>query len=63
MCKFSITKCNYNDHVKEDKMGRVCRTHREVVECRILVEKPGEWDHQEDLDISGRIILRLILEK
>jgi hypothetical protein len=31
--------------------------------CRILVEKPEERDHWEDLDVGGRIILRRILER
>jgi hypothetical protein len=30
---------------------------------RILVGKPKEGDHYEDLDVGGRIILRWILER
>ena len=29
---------------------------------QVLVGKPGEIDHSEDLDIHGRIILQLILK-
>jgi hypothetical protein len=24
-----LAKCNYNDHIKEDEVGRVCSTHGE----------------------------------
>jgi hypothetical protein len=31
--------------------------------CRILVRKPKERDHYEDLDINVRVVLKLIVEK
>jgi hypothetical protein len=45
-------------------MGRACGTHRDKWNAyRILLGSQKERDHQEDLDIGGRIILRLILER
>ena len=29
--------------------------------CRVLVEKPEERDHWEDVDVDGKIILKCIL--
>jgi hypothetical protein len=31
--------------------------------CRVLVGRPEGKDHLEDLDIDGRIILKLIFKK
>jgi hypothetical protein len=47
-----------------DKMGRACRTHGEGEgerarnAYRILVGKPKERHHEEDIDVGGRIILK-----
>jgi hypothetical protein len=44
-------------------MGRECSIYTENKACRILVGKPKEKrDHYEDLDVDGRIMLKLILE-
>jgi hypothetical protein len=44
-------------------MGRACTTHEEKRNAyRVLVESQNERGHQEDLDLSGRIILKTILE-
>jgi hypothetical protein len=45
-------------------MVRALSTHGEKCNaCRILVGKPEGKKPLEDLDVSGRIILRWILEK
>jgi hypothetical protein len=59
-----FAKYNWNYQVKEDEMGRACRTNGEKTNAyRILVGKPEEKDHLEDLDVGGRIILEWILER
>jgi hypothetical protein len=43
-------------------MGRACSTNgAKRNACRILVGKPEGREHQEDLDIDGRLILRWFL--
>jgi hypothetical protein len=31
--------------------------------CRVLVEKPEERDHREDVDVDGKIILKCIFKE
>jgi hypothetical protein len=46
-----------------DEIGRECSTNGEQSSVyRNLVEGRKEIDHQEDLDVVGRIILGQILE-
>jgi hypothetical protein len=42
--------------------GHVTLMGEKRTACRISVGKPEERDHYEDLDIGGRIILKLISE-
>jgi hypothetical protein len=42
-------------------MGRVCTRMGEKIVCRILVGKPEGKSFQEDLAVSGTIILKWIL--
>jgi hypothetical protein len=45
-------------------MGGACSTNGEKRNAyKILVGKPDGKNHQEDLDVDGRIILRCILER
>jgi hypothetical protein len=48
-----FAKCNYNDEVKDDEMGRACSTH-----VGFWWESQKEGDHLEDLDVDGRLILK-----
>jgi hypothetical protein len=49
--------------MKEDEMGGACSTNGEKRNlCSLLVGKQEE-DHQENHDVGGWIILRLILER
>jgi hypothetical protein len=65
MCVFKWTvllaKYCSGDQIKNYKIGRACSGNggRRGV-YRVLVGKPGERDHLEDLNINGRIILRCI---
>jgi thiamine biosynthesis lipoprotein ApbE len=47
----------------EDEMGGACRVYGEKKKSahRILVEKPEENRHLKNLDLVGRIIVRLSL--
>jgi hypothetical protein len=53
------------DKVKEDEMGRAYSMHGGEDECvqDFWWEDQKERDHQEDIDVGGRIILKRILEK
>jgi hypothetical protein len=43
-------------------MGRACITREGEVRTGFLWENQKEGDHEEDLDIGGRIILKFVLE-
>jgi hypothetical protein len=50
--------------MKEDDMGRAYSTHRgRGMHMGFWWGSQKERDHQEDLDVGGRIILKCILEK
>jgi hypothetical protein len=52
-----------NDQVKEDEIGRTCSTHGENMKAYgILVGKPERKRLLGNIDVDGRIILKLILE-
>jgi hypothetical protein len=50
---------------KKDKMDRACSTYgrEEKLLQGFWLESPKEIDHQEGLDICGRILLKRILQK
>jgi hypothetical protein len=45
-------KYYYNDQIEEDEMGGPCSAHEKVRNAyKMLVRKPAEKRHSEDLDI------------
>jgi hypothetical protein len=49
---------------EDDEVGRTCNRYGRNDKCiQILVGKPKERDHSEDLDVDGSIILERILRK
>jgi hypothetical protein len=49
--------------IKKDEIGMECSTHgRRGLHTEFLWERQKELDHQEDLDVGGRIILKWTLE-
>jgi hypothetical protein len=56
------------DEIKEDEMGRVCRTRGNEEEEKkngygILVREPEGKNSYEELNVDGRIILKFTLKK
>jgi hypothetical protein len=61
---YTLTKCNYNDQIKEDEMGRTCSTHeRREMHRRFRWKSQEKRDHEEDIHVGGSIMLGWILEK
>jgi hypothetical protein len=49
-----------NHQIKKDETGRECSTHGGEVQSKFWWENMKDRDQQHDLEVDGRIILKII---